>query len=122
MKKILTNAPEDFLRNMGKSPEVLPEKLNLQKGNVAKGLARLVLTLLELLRELLERQAIRRMEGGTLTRQEINNLGLTFMELNKRMAELRGHFGLKEKDLNIDLGPLGGLLEAKNYVTNLEES
>ena len=78
--------------------------------NVEKGLAQLVLTLVELLRQLMERQAMRRIDTGTLSDEQIERLGQTFMELDKRMAELRDIFGIEEKDLNLDLGPLGRLL------------
>ena len=89
---------------------LLPKRVNADPQNVEKGLAQLVLTLLELLRQLMERQAVRRMEGGTLTEAEIERLGQTFMLLEKRMEELKKYFGLEGKDLNIDLGPLGKLL------------
>lgn len=112
MRKVLTNTPEDFLRAIEANHNALPKKIDVRQEEVARGLARLVLTLVELLRELLERQALRRMEGGTLTREEINNLGITFMELSKRMEELKRHFGLRDEELNIDLGPLGRLLES----------
>ena len=78
--------------------------------NLERGLAQLVLTLIEFLRQLMERQAIRRMTGGSLTDDEIERLGTTFMRLSERMAELRGIFGLEEEDLNLDLGPLGDLM------------
>jgi hypothetical protein len=70
----------------------------------------LVLTLVELLRQLLERQAVRRMEGGGLSAEEVERMGLALSELEARMAELRLVFGLEEGDLNLDLGPLGQLL------------
>jgi len=89
---------------------LLPKRVNADPQNVEKGLAQLVLTLIELLRQLMERQAVRRMEGGTLTDDEIERLGQTFMLLEKRMEELKKSFGLEGKDLNIDLGPLGKLL------------
>ena len=73
-------------------------------------LARLVLTLIELLRQLMEKQALRRMEGGTLTDEEIERLGETFLKLAQRMDELKAEFGLEDRDLNLDLGPLGDLL------------
>ncbi len=82
-------------------------------GDVAhpeRGLAQLVLTLLELLRQLVERQAIRRMTGGSLPEDRVEALGLALMELESRMAELREFFGLEEEDLQLDLGPLGRLL------------
>lgn len=78
--------------------------------NVERGLAQLVLTLVELLRQLMERQAVRRVEGGTLTDEEIERLGQTFLRLEQRMAELKETFGLDDDDLNLDLGPLGRLL------------
>jgi hypothetical protein len=78
--------------------------------DVARGLAQLVLTLVELLRQLMERQAIRRVEGGGLSGDQIERLGQALMALEQRMAELREAFGLAEEDLNLDLGPLGKLL------------
>ncbi len=69
-----------------------------------------MLTLVELIRQLLERQALRRVESGSLTEDEIERLGTTLMRLEERMDELREAFGLDEDDLNLDLGPLGRLL------------
>ena len=79
--------------------------------NIEQGLAKLVLSLIELLRELLERQAIRRMEGGTLNEAQIDNMGEALMKLEAKIHELAEHFGLTPADLNLDLGPLGNLLE-----------
>lgn len=67
----------------------------------------LVLTIVELLRQLMERQALRRAEDGTLTDDQVESVGSTLMALDERMAELRDHFGLAPQDLNLDLGPLG---------------
>lgn len=75
-----------------------------------KDLSALVLALVELLRQLMERQALRRVEQGSLTDQQVEKIGLTLMALEERMAELREHFGLTMEDLNLDLGPLGPLL------------
>ena len=75
-----------------------------------KDLAALVLTIVELLRQLMERQALRRVDDGTLTEEQIEKIGSTLMALEDRMEELREHFGLKPEDLNLDLGPLGQLL------------
>jgi hypothetical protein len=75
-----------------------------------RGLATLVLTLVELLRELMERQAIRRVEGGTVTGEQAERLGQTLMLLDERMDELVEQFGISRADLNLDLGPLGTLL------------
>jgi hypothetical protein len=74
-----------------------------------EGLAKLVLSIIELLRELLERQAIRRMESGSLTEEQIEKLGSAFMHLSERMEKIKKEFGLSDDDLNIDLGPLGKL-------------
>jgi hypothetical protein len=87
----------------------LPDRINADPERVEQGLARLVLTVVELLREVLEHQAIRRMDGGTLTDEEIERVGLALLKLNQRMDELKNVFGLTDEDLNIDLGPLGRL-------------
>jgi Gas vesicle protein K len=78
--------------------------------DVARGLAQLVLTLIELLRQLMERQAIRRVEGGGLSEEQVERLGRGLMALEERMEELKNEFGLADEDLNLDLGPLGRLL------------
>lgn len=78
--------------------------------DVEKGLVQLVLTLVELLRQLMEKQAIRRVDAGGLSDDEVDRLGETLMLLDMRMTELREHFGLTPEDLNLDLGPLGRLL------------
>jgi Gas vesicle protein K len=77
---------------------------------VERGLVCLVLTVVELLRQLMERQALRRVEQPDLTDEQVERIGATLMALDERMAELRDHFGLMPQDLNIDLGPLGTLL------------
>ena len=87
----------------------LPDRINADPEHVEQGLARLVLTVIELLRQVLEHQAVRRMDGGTLTDAEIERLGLALLKLNSRMDELKQVFGLTDADLNIDLGPLGRL-------------
>jgi hypothetical protein len=102
---------DDFLRGFDKlTAGGLPARVNADPHNVERGLAQLVLTLIELLRQLMERQAVRRMEGGSLTDDEIERLGQTFMRLEQRMQQLKREFGLEDKDLNLDLGPLGKLL------------
>jgi len=78
--------------------------------SVERGLVTLVLTLVELLRQLMERQALRRVDEGSLTDEQVEKIGRTLMALEDRMAELREHFGLTPEDLNLDLGPLGPLL------------
>ena len=90
--------------------DVFPRRVDADPERVERGLAQLVLTLIELLRQLMERQALRRMEGGTLTDEEVERLGETFMKLAQRMEELKAEFGLEDRDLNLDLGPLGRLI------------
>jgi hypothetical protein len=88
----------------------LPSRIDVDAEGVERGLAQLVLTLVEFLRQLLERQAIRRMEGGSLTDEEVERVGLALMKLEEKVHELAEQFGLKPGDLNINLGPLGDLL------------
>lgn len=92
------------------APSGLHQRLRLEHDTVERDLARLVLTVVELLRQLMERQALRRVDQGDLTGDEEERIGLTLMILEERMADLREHFGLTPQDLNIDLGPLGPLL------------
>ncbi|MEU9237510.1 MULTISPECIES: gas vesicle protein K [Streptomyces] len=86
------------------------QRLDLDPDTVERDLACLVLTVIELLRQLMERQALRRVETGGLTEEQEERLGLTLMLLEDRMELLRTRFGLEPEDLNIDLGPLGKLL------------
>jgi hypothetical protein len=85
------------------------QRLDCNSENIEQGLARLVLSLIELLRRLLERQAIRRMEGGSLEDAQIEEMGLALMKLEQKIRELAQQFGLRPEDLNLDLGPLGNL-------------
>ncbi|MCM3598284.1 gas vesicle protein K [Metabacillus idriensis] len=85
-------------------------RIQLDPDNAEHGLAQLVLTVVELLRQIVERHAMRRVEGGTLTDEQIENLGVALMNLEEKMEELKEVFGLDAEDLNIDLGPLGSLL------------
>ena len=84
-------------------------RINADPENVERGLAQLVLTVVDLLRQLMERQAIRRMEGGTLTDEQVESLGMAFLRLSERMDDLKEIFGLDADDMRIDLGPLGNL-------------
>jgi hypothetical protein len=88
----------------------LTGRVSADPETVERGLVQLVLTLVELLRQLMERQAVRRLDAGAMTPEETERVGLTLMLLERRMAELREHFGLTPEDLNLDLGPLGKLL------------
>jgi len=87
-----------------------PERIDIDPENVEKGLAKLVLTLIELIRKLLEKQAIRRVEAGSLSEEQIEKVGETLMKLENKMKELKEIFGLKDEELNINLGPLGDLM------------
>jgi hypothetical protein len=84
-------------------------RINIDPGKAEEGLAKLVLTVVELIRQLAEKQAIRRVESGSLSSDEIARLGTTLMQLEKKMNELKEHFGID--DLNINLGPLGNLVD-----------
>jgi len=88
----------------------LPGRIEADPESVERSLAALVLTVVELLRQLMERQALRRVDQGDLTDEQVEQIGLTLMALEDRMARLREHFGLTPADLNLDLGPLGTLL------------
>ncbi|MFI7486930.1 gas vesicle protein K [Micromonospora echinaurantiaca] len=93
-------------------PRVTPldRRLAVDRDSVERGLASLVLTVIELLRQLVERQALRRVDLGDLTEEQVERIGVTLMALEEQMAELREYFGLAPEDLNLDLGPLGPLL------------
>ena len=87
----------------------LPSRIQLNPDSVRNGLAQLVLALVELLRELLERQALRRIDAGSLTEGEIERVGETFLRLAEEIERLKGYFGFTDEDLNLNLGPLGKL-------------
>jgi Gas vesicle protein K len=110
--KLLAGTPDlaRFGIDHKKLDSALSRRVNADPESLERGLAQLVLTIVELLRQLMERQALRRVDAGGLSEEQVERLGRTFMELDKRMAELRDEFGLSEDDLNLDLGPLGRLL------------
>ena len=85
-------------------------RIDTDPESVERDLAGLVLTILELLRQLVERQALRRIDVGDLSDDQIEHIGTTLMLLDARMTELCDHFGVSQADLNLDLGPLGPLL------------
>ena len=104
---------DEVLDDLGRELDrvrTLPRRIDADPNDVARGLAQLVLTLVDLLRQLMERQALRRIEGGSLSDEEIERLGLAFKALAARMEELKSEFGLEDDDLKLDLGPLGDLL------------
>jgi hypothetical protein len=101
---------DPFARPTPNLTNALSRRIQADPESVEQGLAQLVLTIVELLRQLMERQALRRIDGGGLTPEQVERLGATFKALDERMTELRDHFGLTAEDLNLDLGPLGRLL------------
>jgi len=105
-----TDFPEEFIEEMGKTDDALPKKIDANPENVEKGLAKLVLTLIELIRKLLEKQAMRRVETDSLSEEEIERVGETLLKLENKMKELKQIFGLKDEELNLNLGPLGDLM------------
>ena len=108
--EVETDHPAEFVAELRRVADRLPERVNVDAESVEQGLAKLVLTLIELIRRLLEKQAVRRMEGGTLSPEQVEELGLALMKLEEKMAELKEHFGLRDEELNIDLGPIGKLI------------
>lgn len=108
--EVETARAEEFIEELRRVTDALPERINVDADSVEQGLARLVLTLIEFIRRLLEKQAIKRMEGGDLSPEQVENLGLALMKLEAKMRELKEQFGLAEDDLNLDLGPIGRLI------------
>jgi len=109
--KEVEEAVAELRRQLHGVTEQSLEHIDCSPETIEQGLAKLVLGLIELLRRLLERQAIRRMQGGTLSDQQVEEMGLALMKLEEKIRELAAQFGLKPEDLNLDLGPLGNLLE-----------
>jgi hypothetical protein len=101
---------ELFAAELAEIAPSLPSRIEANPEDIEAGLGKLVLTLVEFLRQVLEHQAVRRMEGGTLSDDEIERLGLALMRLQERLEEIKAEFGLAGEDLNIDLGPLGRLI------------
>jgi hypothetical protein len=100
---------EDLEVQLEELSRSLPAHINAEPASAAQELGKLVLTLVEVLRKVLEHQAVRRMDSGTLSPEEIERLGLALLRLSERMDELKSAFGLRDEDLDIDLGPLGRL-------------
>lgn len=90
-------------------------RVEIDPENAARDLVRLVLTLVELLRQLMERQAIHRIDQDDLSAEQQERLGTTLMLLDGAMADLCAHHGLRREDLNLDLGPLGTLLPREEW-------
>lgn len=109
--KAVEDAVSELRRQLQSIAQQPPARIDCSQETIEQGLAKLVLGLIELLRQLLERQAIRRMEGGTLSDQQVEEMGLALMKLEEKVADLARQFDLKPEDLNLNLGPLGNLLE-----------
>lgn len=110
-QKVASPAISDFAKTMAPhGNRASPRRMNLDQEKKKNGLAQLVLTVVKLLHELLEKQAIRRIDGGGLTDEEIERLGFTLMRQSEEIARIAREFGLESDDLNLDLGPLGKLL------------
>lgn len=103
---LITNEEDELREALTFSDSIVPERIAADPEIVENGLAKLVLSIIELIRRLLEKQAIRRMDAGNLTDEEIERLGEALMKLEEKMAELKKVFGLTDEDLNLKLGPV----------------
>lgn len=103
---LIANEEEELKHALTFTERVVPERIAADAEIVENGLAKLVLSIVELVRKLLEKQALRRMDAGNLTEEEIERLGAALMKLEEKMAELKQVFGLSDKDLNLNLGPV----------------
>ncbi|HVG70065.1 MAG TPA: gas vesicle protein K [Vicinamibacterales bacterium] len=101
---------EDLRRELERATGGNPLRWNADPDDVQRSVAQLVLTLVEFIRKLLERQAIRRMEGGTLTDRQTEDIGRALMQLEATVRDLAARFGIAVEDLNLDLGPAGKLI------------
>ncbi len=97
-------------RTRARARGAAPLRWNPQPEDVQRSVAQLVLTVVEFLRRLMERQAIRRMEQKTLTKKEVEAVGTALMQLERTIRDIGAKFGLGPEDLNLDLGPLGPLM------------
>lgn len=105
----ITQAVTELERELTAAASGTTSRIDCSSDNIEQSLARLVLGLIDLLRRLLERQAVRRMEGGTLTDAQVEEMGISLMKLEQKVREMADQFGLKPEDLNLDMGPLGTL-------------
>jgi hypothetical protein len=106
---LITNEEEELRQALTFTESIVPERISADPEIVENGLAKLVLSIVELIRRLLEKQALRRMDAGNLTEEEIERLGNALMKLEEKMAELKRVFGLSDEDLNLKLGPVKSL-------------
>lgn len=100
---------DDLELQLNELSRSLPDRINAQPDSAGQELGKLVLTLVEVVRKVLEHQAVRRMDSGTLSPDEVERLGLALLRLHEKMDELKAAFGLRDEDLDVDLGPLGRL-------------
>ena len=103
---LIANEEEELRQALSFTESIVPERISADPEIVENGLAKLVLSIVELVRRLLERQALRRMDAGNLSDEEIERLGNALMKLEEKMAELKQVFGLSDEDLNLKLGPV----------------
>ena len=103
---MITNEEKELRAALSFTDSVVPERISADAEIVENGLAKLVLSIIELVRRLLEKQALRRMEAGNLTDEEIERLGNALMKLEEKMGELKRTFGLSDEQLNMTLGPV----------------
>jgi hypothetical protein len=105
-----TGSLDEFAQELGDVSSFLPRRINANSATVEKDVAKLVLSLVDLVRQLIERQAVRRVNAGSLTEDEVERVGEVFLKLDAKMAELKTAFGLQDEDLNLNLGPIRNLL------------
>ena len=103
---IIANEEQELREALTFTEAIVPERIAADAEIVENGLAKLVLSIVELVRRLLEKQALRRMDSGNLSEEEIERLGNALMKLEEKMAELKRTFGLSDEDLNMKLGPV----------------
>jgi len=101
---------DDLRREVERLRGILPDRVDVDPDAIENGLAKLVLTLVEFLRQLLERQAVRRMEGGSLSDEEVERMGVALMRLEQKVHEMARTFGIDPTELNLEVGPLGRLI------------
>ena len=103
---VITNDEPALRERMEFAERAIPDRISADPEIVENGLAKLVLSIIELIRRLLEKQALRRMESGNLSEEEIERLGMSLMKLEEKMEEMKRAFGLEGEDLNLSLGPI----------------
>jgi predicted CopG family antitoxin len=103
---LIANEEQQLREQLAFTDSMIPERISADSEIVENGLAKLVLSIIELVRRLLEKQALRRMDAGNLSDEEIEKLGTALMKLEEKMNELKRTFGLSDDDLNLKLGPV----------------